>query len=1207
MTATQTAPLTVATDGNPFKGLVPYREDEPLFARDADVDLIQSRLWAGSFTVLFAASGVGKTSFLNAKLIPVLRNIFGASDVLVPRGWARIAPDEAITDAINTLRAASLHSPKGGILILDQFEEVFQHFPNPELLKRLGSVLAAFSNDPESNLRILLSVREEFLAELTVFDNFIPGLLINYYRLNKLTPQQAEVIVKKTAKLAGVEVSSNAKVLINDLQSVKEGSSGQPLTFVDPPYLQIVCHRIWCREKPTAAGNAMFLATYEPGEARIELDQYCRDKLKKLSQREKVLVRKALGYLTGPHEAKKYARLPELEQEFGLRKGSPLGHALALLSDETVRILRTWEEFEPAVNGEKLGQPVKVFELYHDMYAPMLWKWRGEQERKEYRTALFKVAIAAVLSFFLVLLPIWAYSPVRNHLSKPTYGSTDELANVLELRNVLSHTIIGRPLGDHLWREYNHRLFTLAALMSDSDAALDYRLAELSVQGRPAGDAFDQALGAAGSLLNTCRVGNASDAALIDQGGLSRIIAGAAGVIVTCLPKGRVKSQPLDISFKDAGVKSPLPGRSLKAASRSEPYAGLIRILGFSSTGEDLVAAWVDESKIKVAVFSTDTGRKVAPTEADAVLPILPADLPLQFSPNFVGLPPSPQAAAAFGSALPSSAQKAVDTNAGLASVIQDMKAAFGPTGLIALVAGDLKTLFLYDTNKDNRVIRRTQFTDVADVEFAPHGTGTFALAVRPKNSLFPDQTVQFGTIAWNEAKTLPSPPATLPVGSRLIFNADQAILAQAGSRWGWVSSKGFVPIADFVPPGFPQAWNENQDILLCKDGSGKLIFSHLQRSSIPLKIPDSGSQAKTRSTSPRRLTSSSAARFVTSGEFLSLDTDGSVVRKWKVPASLNTGIATASTGRPEYTCKKGRYCSGDNEWGADFSDGELRIVGAKPWKWKAASNQYPEAITVSSEGDRVLLWFPNEIVYVQARRQQDATVTIRQLRREKAIDGVFGPGKDRVTLLSTDSIAIFRLDLLPTDIDKAEAPQPEWHAEALGYSLFKNGDEQGVVLYSDDWIHRFTESHTAWPNVVSVLLDVPIADPLSPTVFPESDRRYFLRSEDVHRNNVVLIDGTNRRIDFEAEAKRFDDLGGSIYPLQWIATWDLSPCKKTEMQNKAAQRNQSDAKGADAKVPANVRDDNAKILPVTAPIPGSWRELKCSWEHRTGRRTESE
>lgn len=1210
MTGIQTAPLpveTAETDGNPFKGLVPYQENEPLFARDADVDLIQSRLWAASFTVLFAGSGVGKTSFLNAKLIPALRNIFGASNVLVPRGWARVAPDEAIGVAINTLRAASVRSPKGGILILDQFEEVFQHFPNPDLLKRLGSVLAAFANDPESNLRILLSIREEFLAELTVFDNFIPGLLTNYYRLNKLTPQQAEVIVRKTAKLAGVEVSSNVKDLINDLQSIKEGSSGQPLTFVDPPYLQIVCHRIWCREKPTAAGNAMFLATYKPGEGRIELDQYCRDKLKKLSKREKVLVRKALGYLTGPHEAKKYARLPELEQEFGLRKGSPLGDALTSLSEETVRILRTWEEFGPALDCEKPGQPVQVFELYHDMYAPMLWKWRGEQERKEYRTALFKIAVVAVLSFFLVLLPIWAFSPVHNHLSNPTYGNADEMGNVLELRNVLSHTIIERPLGDHVWRDYNHKLFTLAALRSDSDAALDYRLAELSVQGKPAGDGFDQALGAAKYLLKTCRVGDASDAALIDQGGSSAIVAGAAGGIVTCLPEGDVKSVSLDISFKgDRG---------------NEPHIGdTIRILGFSPTGKELVAAWVDGSKIEVAVFSTDTGKKLTPTQGDAVLQILPTDLRIHFSPNFIGLPPPAQTAAVFGSAPPSSAQEEVDNkNAGLASVIQDMKVAFGPNGLIGLVAGTQKTLFLYDTNKDNKVIRRTKFTDIDEVEFAQNGT--FVLAVRQKNSLFPDQKIQFGRIAGNEAQTLPSPPATLPVGSRLIFNAGQAVLAQAGSSWGWVSSmpssapgggqnKGFVPIPDFVPPGFPQALNENQDILLCKDGSGKLIFSHLKRSSIPLRIPFGGSQARmSLSTSPRRLTSSSVARFVTSGEFLSLDTNGSVVRKWKVPASVPDTIATVKAGHPEYTCKKGRQCSGNKEWGADFSDGELRIEGAQPWKWESASKKSPEAITLSSEGDRVLLWFPNEIMFVQKPSQQNAAVTIHRLPREKAIDGVFGPGKNRLTLLSTDSVAIFRLDLLQTDSNKAEAPKPEWRAAARGLSLFKeNGDERGVVLYSGDWIHRFTESHTAWPNVVSVLLDVPVVDPLSPVVFlPGWNRRYSLRSEDLRNNSVVLIEGTSRRIDFEAEAKRFGDMGGSIYPLQWIATWDLSPCRNTEMQNKAAPQNQSDAKVADAEVPANMRANNAKIRPVTDPIPGSWRELKCSWEHRTGRRTESD
>ena len=58
--------------GNPFRGLAQYQRNDPLFARDKDTELIQSRLWSSRVTIMFAGSGVGKSSFLNAKLIPSL-------------------------------------------------------------------------------------------------------------------------------------------------------------------------------------------------------------------------------------------------------------------------------------------------------------------------------------------------------------------------------------------------------------------------------------------------------------------------------------------------------------------------------------------------------------------------------------------------------------------------------------------------------------------------------------------------------------------------------------------------------------------------------------------------------------------------------------------------------------------------------------------------------------------------------------------------------------------------------------------------------------------------------------------------------------------------------------------------------------------------------------------------------------------------------
>src|SRR6185295_12465228 len=61
---------------NPFKGLRPYKQEdrEKLFGRDRDLILMKDRIFSSRTTLLFAGSGVGKTSFLNAKVIPELKH-----------------------------------------------------------------------------------------------------------------------------------------------------------------------------------------------------------------------------------------------------------------------------------------------------------------------------------------------------------------------------------------------------------------------------------------------------------------------------------------------------------------------------------------------------------------------------------------------------------------------------------------------------------------------------------------------------------------------------------------------------------------------------------------------------------------------------------------------------------------------------------------------------------------------------------------------------------------------------------------------------------------------------------------------------------------------------------------------------------------------------------------------------------------------------
>ncbi len=61
----------------PYKGLQPYTEEDRdyFFGRERDQEIIASNLFAASLTVLYGASGVGKSSVLRAGVVPIGVNL----------------------------------------------------------------------------------------------------------------------------------------------------------------------------------------------------------------------------------------------------------------------------------------------------------------------------------------------------------------------------------------------------------------------------------------------------------------------------------------------------------------------------------------------------------------------------------------------------------------------------------------------------------------------------------------------------------------------------------------------------------------------------------------------------------------------------------------------------------------------------------------------------------------------------------------------------------------------------------------------------------------------------------------------------------------------------------------------------------------------------------------------------------------------------
>lgn len=404
---------------NPFRGLASYTKDDRdvLFGREDDLTLITARLFTRRTTLLFSGSGAGKTSFLNAKVAPELEDRYF---IVYHNSWASTAPLEAVKQSITTAWQGSWWSrsegqapasrtlvetisslllkredqdgnpveANGTVLIMDQFEEVFQHHRETSGFTEFIRELAELILRSEPEVRVVFSMREEFLGELSVFDNKIPDLFANYYRLKSPTRRQAIEIIAETARSAGIRASASLGTLVDDLLAAAPPGS-RVLTqrsreFVAPPLLQIVCQRLWDANPPTA--DSGFPASYKPGGASEALSRYCDEHLDILSESAQLIVSEALGFLMTRQGAKMAYELHSLAEHMKRKPGRIAG-ALDKLASPAVRILRR----SRTPGGETW------YELYHDMYASFLSNWNERYRRR--RRSLAKrglVVIAAV-------------------------------------------------------------------------------------------------------------------------------------------------------------------------------------------------------------------------------------------------------------------------------------------------------------------------------------------------------------------------------------------------------------------------------------------------------------------------------------------------------------------------------------------------------------------------------------------------------------------------------------------------------------------------------------------------------------------------------------------------------------------------------------------------------------------------------------------
>ncbi|MCI5193399.1 MAG: ATP-binding protein [Candidatus Electrothrix sp. AU1_5] len=222
MKPVQTIPKQPEPDFEPYIGLRPFRENERdrFFGRDREISVLLDKIRGNRLTLLLAGSGVGKSSLLRAGIMPALA---GDTELVYYRNWSA-APGPALKQSISEhfrkkynaaglaeqfaalplkdiLRACTMFSTGRKILLLDQFEEFFnyQRF-RPEFRPFIEELSAAVL-DSGIPVSFIFSMREDFALELNAFKPFLPAVFDNYFRLEKLTRDQARLAIAEPLKL----------------------------------------------------------------------------------------------------------------------------------------------------------------------------------------------------------------------------------------------------------------------------------------------------------------------------------------------------------------------------------------------------------------------------------------------------------------------------------------------------------------------------------------------------------------------------------------------------------------------------------------------------------------------------------------------------------------------------------------------------------------------------------------------------------------------------------------------------------------------------------------------------------------------------------------------------------------------------------------------------------------------------------------------
>jgi len=212
-------------------------------------------------------SGAGKSSFVRAGLVPALKRSGEAWESLVTRPgrdplgaltnllapllgtsgsvaddlnehkklMGRLASEPGFAGAV--LRARARREKKNILLFVDQFEELYTLVSDQRARRAFTACLSAIADDPTSPIRVILSIRSDFLDRVPEDQRFMAEMNQGLFFLTSPGPEGLKDAIVQPAEMADYKFES-AEIVEDMLRHLAHTQGALPL-------LQFCASKLW--------------------------------------------------------------------------------------------------------------------------------------------------------------------------------------------------------------------------------------------------------------------------------------------------------------------------------------------------------------------------------------------------------------------------------------------------------------------------------------------------------------------------------------------------------------------------------------------------------------------------------------------------------------------------------------------------------------------------------------------------------------------------------------------------------------------------------------------------------------------------------------------------------------------------------------------------------------------------------------------------